>query len=347
MSFDKVLILKYESTSHGGSQDDLRQTEFNPKEDGFIGKGFDLVHDEENPYTSTLARGVNLDANGNLQLRDTNKTALLRDLDSDETFRLQATAHGFTSLNRPQPVYIDADDSKVKLAKADHADTLPSFYILSVIDADTLLVKQRGFINYASHGYTIGEYYYLSNVTAGDVTIDVPYLFINVVCFYVVDANTLLLIDNRPYDSESIEKFLIKTTNTDTTTNLNELTPTEVPLTGNTPINEGSYYEVVGNGIKILRKRLYNLKANIHAYSDRSRANLTISFYINGTRQGMVAASGYIRAASGHNESSYQLNDAFSLDVDDVVTVRATREANSGDIFLATSGTSNFIIEAK
>ena len=185
-------------------------------------------------------------------------------------------------------------------------------------------------------------------VTAGDVALVQPTVTIDDVCFFVIDANTIQLIDNRPVDKANIEKFLIKLVN-NTTDNLNTVTFEDIPWdTGAPQINENGFYTTGTDSIIIPVTRSYKLWSNIYIFSTATRPNLRAQFHVNGNPVGTIAATGYIRNSNGQNESSLHLKDVFSLTAGDVVTVRTQREGTvAGAVNFTSNGTSNFIIEAR
>lgn len=255
--------------------------------------------------------------------------------------------HGFTiSNNVPLPAYVDTS-GVVQLAQANSLNTLSAFYIVEITDVNNFVIQNNGFLPATSHGLSVGEYYFLSDTTAGDITITEPLDSINDVVLFVIDPDTLLLVDNRPEDKNSIEKFLIKVSNTNTTTNINTGTNTEVPITGTTVINENSFYSISGNGIQVPQTRTYSVRVNLHVGGSATRANQQIRLAVNGTPTGPIAASGYIRNTGGHNDSSYFLEDILVLNANDVVTVVSTPEAGGGTVTLEAVGTSTMIVEAR
>lgn len=267
-------------------------------------------------------------------------------IDQFETRTITQNGHGFTIVNNvPLPAYVNTS-GQVVLAQADNLDTLSVFLITEIIDANTIRVQQSGFLNATGHGLNVGEYYFLSNTTPGGITNVEPQATINDVVLFVVDANTLLLTDNRPEDKNSIEKFLIKVRNTDTTTNLNT-TNVVVPITGTTAINENNFYTVSGNGIQVPQTRTYDISVSLHVTASSTRTNQRVRLAVNGVQTGDISASGYIRNGSGHNESSYFLKETLLLNANDVVTIVTNPEAGGGTVTMALAGSSSLTIEAR
>lgn len=110
---------------------------------------------------------------------------------------LQATAHGLSlpSGHTLMGVYVDAGTGDILPADASASISQKRFFVTEIIDANTLKIQSNGFRTIPSHGYTIGEEYFTTD--AGDGGFSVTPGTINDICFYVIDNNTILLIDNR------------------------------------------------------------------------------------------------------------------------------------------------------
>lgn len=112
--------------------------------------------------------------------------------------RKTVAAHGLT-LPAGFPlmaVYVNSGTGVITPADATAFATCKAFFITEIIDANTLEFQHDGFIEYAAHGLTVGEYYFVTDTGNGGFTLTPP--VISDTGFYVVDSNTLLLIDNRP-----------------------------------------------------------------------------------------------------------------------------------------------------
>jgi len=268
---------------------------------------------------------------------------------SPTTKNILKPSHGFSLTNNiPLPAYFDPSTG-LTLAQANDFDTLKAFFITKVIDSNNVEIKQSGIHNAPKHGLNVGEYYFLSPSNAGELISVDPITEISEVCVHVLDTNTLLLIDNRPQDRESLEKFLFKASNTDTSTNINQVSPgVEVPLAGNVQINENSYYTPITNGVQVNSDRTYKVIVNAHVGGAATRGSLRLRIAINGVPQGAIAATGYIRNSNGHDESSYHLTDVFTLSAGDEITVVSERQSTViSTMSLETVGTSNIIVEAR
>ncbi len=92
--------------------------------------------------------------------------------------RVAQVAHGFTADNLGAPVYFDGADWL--LAQADVADTLGVSVIREVVDVDNFVIQSSGAIPVVSDvvngGVALvpGEFYFVSEATAGQVTITEP-----------------------------------------------------------------------------------------------------------------------------------------------------------------------------
>lgn len=133
--------------------------------------------------------------------------------------------------------------------------------------------------------------------------------------------------------------------NTDTTTNINNAGLTTIPIDGGMITNQ-SGYAINGNGIQLTGVGAY-VKCTfvVHVTSVTNRTNMTLRLAKNGVLFGPVSASGYIRNASGHNESSFTATAWTKMETNDIITVEAIQEANAGTVTMATAGTSQLLLE--
>jgi hypothetical protein len=109
-------------------------------------------------------------------------------------FDVNQTAHGFAVLNG---IYHNGTTWVKALADAD--TTLSTHIVTEVIDADNFVAANFGKYTVPAHGKTVGEHYFLSQLTAGDSTISEP-VSPDFSCplFYVQDANTIHALCYRP-----------------------------------------------------------------------------------------------------------------------------------------------------
>jgi hypothetical protein len=79
----------------------------------------------------------------------------------------------------------------------------------------------------------------------------------------------------------------------------------------------------------------YLLLASVYLSSSIMRTNIVLSTSTSSTTRG---ASGYIRAATGHNDSSVHLADVLNLNSVTDLTINSQREANTGTVFSLARG---------
>jgi hypothetical protein len=134
--------------------------------------------------------------------------------------------------------------------------------------------------------------------------------------------------------------------NSDIATNLNNVTATTVPMDG-AMITSGTGWAINGNGIQLTGPRSFvRCSYVIHVREAFARGNLLTSLALNGTLFGPVCAHGYIRNANGHQESSYCMPGTWvGMQSGDIITIQTIREANAGNITMATAGTSQLLLE--
>lgn len=134
--------------------------------------------------------------------------------------------------------------------------------------------------------------------------------------------------------------------NSDTSTNLNNLTQTEVPMDG-TLTTLGTGWSVDGNGIQLTGPDAWvKCTCSLHVGAAFNRANMTVRFALDGVLTGPIAAHGYIRNATGHNESSYTIPGFWiQMTQGQTITIETLREAGAGTISMQTAGTSYLLLE--
>lgn len=140
-------------------------------------------------------------------------------------------------------------------------------------------------------------------------------------------------------------------TNTDTGTDLN-VDNTSAPLFGNEDYKDDgtNLYEVSGNTLIVKESGRYDIRANLSLVAINSsgnteqRTSTNARIAINGTAIGAIGATGYIRYASGHEQSSLHVNEILQLNANDIITIVTYREANSGVVHFSGYGESSFMI---
>ena len=140
-------------------------------------------------------------------------------------------------------------------------------------------------------------------------------------------------------------------TNSDTSTDLN-IDNTEVPIFGNQDYKDGgnTLFEVLGSTLIVKDAGRYDIRANLSLLGINSsgnseqRTNVNARIAVNGVAVGALGASGYIRWASGHEQSSIHLNEILQLNANDVISLLTYREASDGTVTLSGVGESSLMI---
>lgn len=140
-------------------------------------------------------------------------------------------------------------------------------------------------------------------------------------------------------------------TNTNTTTNLN-VNNVPAPIFGTNDYVDGGtgLYQTSSTSLTVMETGRYDIRANISLLgindsgTIEQRTNAIARIAVNGTPIGAKAASGYIRFATGHENSSIHLNEILELAANDVVSIIMYRGANSGAVRFDGSGASSFTI---
>lgn len=118
------------------------------------------------------------------------------------------------------------------------------------------------------------------------------------------------------------------------------------PNTAGLSFNTGSYTSST-SGITVPANGYYLVFTSIRQDSNTLRSSVQVAFTINGTVQLEIGSSGYIRNASGHNESSVHLSTIYNLIAGDEIGLAFRRdpdgqEGNTGTVNLV--GTSQVSI---
>ena len=142
--------------------------------------------------------------------------------------------------------------------------------------------------------------------------------------------------------------FWAQRVNEDVTTNLNDTIPVTVPIDGNLS-TLGHGWAIAGDGIELTGPDSWvRVSCSVHISSGSEDVNLTLEFALNGTplNPGPVSASNYIDGDDGNSESSSSIPGYWVyMEMGDVITIEALREANSGTVTLAEAGTSYLLLE--
>jgi hypothetical protein len=109
------------------------------------------------------------------------------------SFEISQTTHGFAV---GEGIYHNGTNW-VK-GQANASGTLAYHVVVEVPDANTFIAADFGRIEATSHGYTVGQYYFLSESVAGQATTIEPSTGFSNPLFYVEDVNTLQVKVYRP-----------------------------------------------------------------------------------------------------------------------------------------------------
>lgn len=100
----------------------------------------------------------------------------------------------------------------------------------------------------------------------------------------------------------------------------------------------GSGFTVAAAGITVPVAGVYRFTCNLYMTPGAARTNCALRASINGTAQRARAAHAYIRAASGHNESSLNLSCLLSLSASDVVGCHTAQLSSSASAMTVAVG---------
>jgi len=109
------------------------------------------------------------------------------------SFEIDQVAHGLSVGNG-----ILHNGTEYVLAQANDPSTLAYHVVVEVIDANTFVAADFGRIEVLAHGFTVGQYYFQSEATAGLPVSTEPVSGYSNPLFYAEDANTLQIKCLRP-----------------------------------------------------------------------------------------------------------------------------------------------------
>jgi hypothetical protein len=114
-----------------------------------------------------------------------------------ETATITKVAHGLSLpvTDKLMAIYIDTTTGDLLPSNATNTNKQKALFVTEIVSVDIIKVQTTGFFVSNAHGYTVGEYYYVTD--AGDGGFSTTPGTLNDVGFLVLDANTLILIDNR------------------------------------------------------------------------------------------------------------------------------------------------------
>jgi len=113
------------------------------------------------------------------------------------TATITKVAHGLNlpGTDRLMAIYIDTTTGDLLPSDATDSNKQKALFVTEIVSVDIIKVQTTGFFVSTAHGYAVGEYYYVTD--AGDGGFSTTPGTLNDVGFLVLDANTLILIDNR------------------------------------------------------------------------------------------------------------------------------------------------------
>jgi len=113
------------------------------------------------------------------------------------TATITKVAHGLSlpGTDKLMAIYIETTTGDLLPSNATDTNKQKALFVTEIVSVDIIKVQTTGFFVSTAHGYTVGEYYYVTD--AGDGGFSTTPGTLNDVGFLVLDANTLILIDNR------------------------------------------------------------------------------------------------------------------------------------------------------
>jgi len=137
--------------------------------------------------------------------------------------------------------------------------------------------------------------------------------------------------------------------NSNVTTNLNSSTnlgfSSTAPISGTIATGSNlSEFTKTTNGIEVNFDGVVLVFVNIDMFGTTPRTNVQSRLKLDGVLFGSVGASGYIRDASGHQESSVHSMGIVPVSAGQEITVGVRREANPGTVIFNAVGTSNLVV---
>ena len=152
--------------------------------------------------------------------------------------------------------------------------------------------------------------------------------------------------------SKTSHNSSVKYSNTNTTTNINTGSSTNIPIFGTLNWNDDtSKYSVSGNTITINDTGRYRITVNISyrvptvGGNSDVRVSVEAQLAINGTRTGTIATTGYVRHSNGHRESSLHITEVFNITAGQTISVQTVRSGNSAPAVFRSVNTCDIYIE--
>lgn len=142
---------------------------------------------------------------------------------------------------------------------------------------------------------------------------------------------------------------IAQVSNTNTSTNINTTSFTEIPIAGTTDILDSTYFTVVGNGIRCLVAGRVKCTAIIRTTSSPDLLSLIkTALAKNSVRFGAEGVGGgAITDGRGTNyyDGSAQVVSYATVAANDIITLLGARVGGAGSLKLAQTGTSILLLE--
>lgn len=106
-------------------------------------------------------------------------------------------AHGLVlpGTDKLMAIYVDVSTGNLLPSDSTDSNKQKALFVTEIVSVDAIRAQTTGFFMSTAHGYTVGEYYYVTD--AGDGGFSTTSGTLNDIGFLVLDVNTLILIDNR------------------------------------------------------------------------------------------------------------------------------------------------------
>ena len=116
---------------------------------------------------------------------------------NNTTAIITKVGHGlsFPGTDKLMGIYVDTTTGDLLPSDATDSNKQKALFVIEIISVDTLKVQTSGFFVSTAHGYTVGEYYYITD--AGDGGFSTTPGTLNDIGFLVLNADTLVLMNNR------------------------------------------------------------------------------------------------------------------------------------------------------
>jgi len=92
-------------------------------------------------------------------------------------------------------IYVDSITGDLLPSDATDANKQKSLFVTEIIDVDTIRAQTTGFLTSTAHGYTVGEFYFITDT--GDGGFSTTPGTLNDIGFLVLNTDVLVLMNNR------------------------------------------------------------------------------------------------------------------------------------------------------